>query len=123
MKLFIESMVLSAASTKRETAEDETPWASGLLRGRPAPMQMEPLRANSAITARVFMRVPLRKIGSPKGTWDSLLCRHLRSGTSIPGAFRPAPRPQGLLTRGGRNGAAGRPGARRPVAKYFANRS
>ena len=32
MKLFIASMVLSAASTNARRSADETPWASGLLR-------------------------------------------------------------------------------------------
>src|SRR5262245_28790034 len=55
MKLFIESMVLSAASTNPSTAEDETPWASGLLRGSSAAMPIEPLKTTSATKENVFM--------------------------------------------------------------------
>ena len=41
-RLCSASMFLSAASTKDSTAEDETPWASGGLRGRPASQQTGP---------------------------------------------------------------------------------
>src|SRR5262245_29449366 len=44
MKLCSESMVLSAASTNARTAAGETPWASGLLRGRPSPARAGPTR-------------------------------------------------------------------------------
>jgi hypothetical protein len=57
MKLFIESIFLSAASTNERTAEDETPCVSGLLRRRFAPMQTELLKATSAMADRVFMLV------------------------------------------------------------------
>ena len=47
MKLCMASMSLSAASTNARRADEETPWASGVLRGsdeeaRSAAMQDEP---------------------------------------------------------------------------------
>ena len=55
MKLFIESIFLSAASTNARTAADETPCASGSLRGKPAAMEVEPVNAIDAmiISARM----------------------------------------------------------------------
>jgi hypothetical protein len=64
MKLFIESMFLSAASTNERTAEDETPRAAGLLRGKSAPQQMELLNVTTTMMERASMNVTLvRKIG------------------------------------------------------------
>ena len=50
-------MFLSAASTNARMAEDETPCASGLLRGRSMPRQMELPSRTSAMREKVLMRV------------------------------------------------------------------
>src|SRR5260370_610000 len=55
MKLFIDSIFLSAASTNDRTPDDETPCDSGLLRGRSPAMASEPLMATSTTTEAVFM--------------------------------------------------------------------
>src|SRR5262245_53632206 len=55
MKLCSESSFASAASTNERTAADETPCASGLLRGRSVAKQAELLSASSARVVRVFM--------------------------------------------------------------------
>src|SRR5438270_8324615 len=55
MKLCRASRFLSAASTNVRMAEEETPCASGLLRGRSAPMPRELLKATKALAERVFI--------------------------------------------------------------------
>ena len=47
----------AAASTKARTAAEETPCASGLLRGRSAPTLIEPLKATSTMVQNAFMFV------------------------------------------------------------------
>ena len=54
-------MFSSAASTNARTPAEETPWASGLLRGNSAARQMELLRTISASVARVFMTEPVKR--------------------------------------------------------------
>ena len=46
---------MSAASTNARTAEEETPCASGLLRGNSAPYAREWLKTIAAIAERFFM--------------------------------------------------------------------
>jgi hypothetical protein len=48
MKLFIESIFLSAASTNDRTPADDTPCDSGSLRDKPEPKQVEQLNATAA---------------------------------------------------------------------------
>src|SRR5262245_57384038 len=55
MKLFIDWMSRSAASTNDRRAGDETPWASGLLRGRSPATARGPLRATSMTKGIAFM--------------------------------------------------------------------
>ena len=63
MKLCIEWTFLSAASTNARIAEEDMPWASGLLRGSSAPAPMELLKTINAVAARVFTRRPLEETG------------------------------------------------------------
>jgi hypothetical protein len=74
MKLCKESMFLSAGSMNDRTAADETPCASGVLRGSSAPTQMELLKASNAMTKRIFTVVT-----SGIGKSESLIGWHLRA--------------------------------------------
>src|SRR5262249_53322345 len=58
MTLWSESIDRSAASTNARTAADETPCASGLLRGRSAPRQAEELTASRTRITTAFIAVP-----------------------------------------------------------------
>jgi hypothetical protein len=55
MKLFIDSMFLSADSTNAEIADDETPCASGALRGKSPATANELPKAATATTKSAFM--------------------------------------------------------------------
>ena len=68
MKLFIDSMFLSAASMNARMADDEMPCDSGLLRGNgSAARQREPLPTTSAARNGVFMLVTWWMIGRDAG--------------------------------------------------------
>jgi hypothetical protein len=55
MKLFIDSTFWSAAVTKAKMPAEETPSASGVLRGKPAARQTELLAAISATATKYLM--------------------------------------------------------------------
>src|SRR5262245_2155896 len=72
MKLWSEAMFLSAASTNARTAEEETPCASGLLRGRSAPKEGAAPRTTSATNESSLI---------PDLTWRREGCQHLAIDT------------------------------------------
>ena len=68
MKLFIESMFLSAASTNESSADEETPCVSGLALSSSAARQIELLKASSAITDKLFMLLPSTGKGNSRSS-------------------------------------------------------
>src|SRR5262245_47440935 len=63
MKLCSELMSLSAARTNARTADDDTPWASGLLRSRSAAAQGETARTRRTAKRRTFIPGPRNESG------------------------------------------------------------
>src|SRR5262245_46135909 len=63
MKLFINSIFVSAASTNDRRADEETPCASGLLRGKP-PATAGATKAKSATIESAFIIEPQESPGS-----------------------------------------------------------
>ena len=76
MKLFIDSTLRSAASMNERMPAEETPWASGALRGKPAAREIEPI-ATKAVTAKTaaamngFMILDLKEDGFPALLWTA----------------------------------------------------